>query len=66
MPHDFPCMDDAPTNNGYENRDWDEIRTHIPPYEENDWIEDEEIETLRENTVTIINKNDGAMNLQNE
>lgn len=63
---DFPCTDDAPTNNGYSERDWDEIRTHIPPYEENDWIEDEEIETPRENTFTIVNRGDGGLNCMND
>ena len=68
MPHnprEFKSFDDAPTNTGWEDRDWDEIRP-LTRYPDDD--EDLEIDYeagFKGGTVTVENNN-GQFNCQND
>lgn len=64
-PRTFPCMDDAPTNNGFTERDWDEIRTPRYSDEEN---ENEGIDYLAnfDGEGVTVGNNNGQFNCQND
>lgn len=63
-PRTFPCMDDQPTNTGWSERDWDEIRT--PRYPEDEEIEKEESEIIFWSTLDgeVVGNNNGQFNCQ--
>lgn len=64
-PREFSDMGDAPTNTGYSERDWDEIRTasRYPDDEEDLEID---YEAGFDGEVVTVENNNGQFNCQND